>query len=206
MAQRNRLMTTRPSKAARTTGESSSSCSGCACKCSACREASRGTNAQQGEVMERAMSVTRASGLRRRTVVASIGCALVTSGVLGTAASSRAAVVEAFAVDQHGDFALIGNTLAQDCAAEVAAPTVGDVGNCGAQSDDTGADVLWSVAPDGAAVANVSIDAAQASSVAVLALPAGATVTHAELFWSALAGAGDATSATLAHGASELGV
>jgi uncharacterized repeat protein (TIGR01451 family) len=126
--------------------------------------------------------------------------------VLGAAASSRAAVVESFSVEQRGDFALIGNTLAQDCAPDVALPAVGDVGNCGAQSADTGADVLWSVGPGGDAAANTSVGAAEAASVAVLALPAGAAVTHAELFWSALSGGGDVTHATLGHGASELEV
>jgi uncharacterized repeat protein (TIGR01451 family) len=132
--------------------------------------------------------------------------AALAAGVLGAAGSSHAALVEAFSAEQRGDFVLIGNTLAQDCAPEVAAPQVGDVGNCGAQSDDTGADVLWSVAAEGDATANTSVTAAEASSVAVLALPPGAIVTRAELFWSALSGGGDVTHATLGHGTSELGV
>lgn len=114
------------------------------------------------------------------------------------AVPSQAAVIERISVDQHGDFVLVGNTLAQNCAVSVPDPTVGEVGDCGFSVGDTGADVFWGADPDGieAAVANEDITVDQASSVAMLTLPAGAVVTHAQLYWSSLAADGDPGLAT----------
>jgi uncharacterized repeat protein (TIGR01451 family) len=115
---------------------------------------------------------------------------------------AQAQVAERYSVDQRGDFVLVGNTLALDCAVDADLLLVGSAGNCGPNDEDSGADVLWSVAVDGAApAADVSVDPAQAASIAVLELPAGASVTRAELYWSAQTGEGDASVATFGRGA-----
>ncbi|MDI1449560.1 DUF3344 domain-containing protein [Polyangium sp. 6x1] len=97
-------------------------------------------------------------------------------------------------VDQKGDFLLIGNTLAYDCQNIAGnpppAPLVGSVpalAQCGNAAGDSGVDILWrSDSPmDGQAEANTGITVANARSTAVLTLPAGATVTHAYLYWAA---------------------
>jgi uncharacterized repeat protein (TIGR01451 family)/MYXO-CTERM domain-containing protein len=102
-------------------------------------------------------------------------------------------VTEAFAapklryqVDQAGDFVLIGNTLAQDCS--VPAPIVGTVGNCGTNTADNAVDAFWRVDDPnpGDAKADISLTAADARTTAMLALPTGATVTYARLYWSAM--------------------
>lgn len=88
----------------------------------------------------------------------------------------------------NGDFTLIGNTVAHDCAAGVT-PVVGTVGACGNNTSDSGVDVFWRSDPAaGTAAANTSITAAQAQSTGVLgtgALPAGAIVRYARLYWGA---------------------
>lgn len=88
-------------------------------------------------------------------------------------------------VDQHGDFVLLGNTLARDCASGVPDPVVGTVGACGGGGDVGSADVYWQ-ASDTAATSNSGITPAEASSTAVLVLPAGAAITHARLYWASL--------------------
>ena len=92
-------------------------------------------------------------------------------------------------VDQHGDFALIGNTLGQECAAGTPAPLTGTVGACGVNTADSSPDVYWRADSPalGLAEANNTITPAQARTTAVLALPPGAQVTHAYLYWSATA-------------------
>jgi uncharacterized repeat protein (TIGR01451 family) len=134
-------------------------------------------------------------------------------GVLAAAAASakplpaEAQVAERYSVDQRGDFVLVGNTLALDCAVDADLLLVGSVGNCGPNDEDSGADVLWSVAVDGtAAVANTSVGPAQAASIAMLELPEGASVTRAELYWSAQMGEGDASVATFGRGAAEASI
>ncbi len=104
-------------------------------------------------------------------------------------------------VDQRGDFALIGNTLGQDCGPGVPLPSAGSVGPCGSGTDDTAPDVLWRAdwPTPGAALASTAVTPAQASSAASLSLPAGATVTHAYLLWGATRGAGPDDTVTLAR-------
>ncbi len=106
-----------------------------------------------------------------------VGVALLGAahGTAGAAPTLRAQV------SQRGDFALIGNTLAQECAAGTPAPVVGTLGACGTNIADTAPDVFWrSNAPmAGQAQASTSVTAAQARSAAMLTLPPGATVTHA---------------------------
>jgi uncharacterized repeat protein (TIGR01451 family) len=87
--------------------------------------------------------------------------------------------------DQRGDFTWIGNTSAHDCADGVPPPVVGTVGACGAATDDTSPDVFWRAANNAAAAASVAITPARARSTAVLALPPGALVTYARLYWAA---------------------
>ena len=107
---------------------------------------------------------------------------------LGKSNSAYAAPGLRLQVDQHGDFVLIGNTFGYDCAAGTPAPVVGAIGSCGTNTADSSPDIFWrSDSPSaGQAEANDAITAAQARSTAVLAIPAGAQVTHAYLYWSAL--------------------
>jgi len=104
-------------------------------------------------------------------------------------------------VDQKGDFILIGNTLGYDCAGNPPAPVVGNVGACGNNATtDSGIDILWRSQSPGAnqAEANNTITVANARSTAVLTIPAGATVTHAYLYWGATrTGSGSDITATL---------
>jgi len=86
----------------------------------------------------------------------------------------------------NGDFTLFGNTLAQDCAAGIPAPTVGTIGACGTNTSDSGVDVFWRSNPaGGSAAANNTITLAQSQSTAVLGMPATATVRYARLYWGA---------------------
>lgn len=133
---------------------------------------------------------------------------LIVTGIVVTGLGLAAQVVHAAPklraqISQKGDFVLIGNTLGHECAAGTPAPTVGTVpgpGLCGAGIDDTSPDVFWRAdSPiDGQAEANLMITPAQARSAAVLALPPGAAVTHAYLYWAAtLTAPGTDTSITL---------
>ena len=106
-------------------------------------------------------------------------------------------------VDQLGDFALIGNTLAHDCAMTTPAPVVGTVGACGSDLADSAPDIFWRAdAPQvGQAVADNTLTAADARSSAMLELPTGASVTYARLYWAATSTTTAAdTSVTLARG------
>ncbi|MCC6806697.1 MAG: DUF11 domain-containing protein [Deltaproteobacteria bacterium] len=87
-------------------------------------------------------------------------------------------------VDQAGDFLLLGNTLAQDCGGP--APVAGgSIGACGTNTSDNSVDAFWR-ADTASAAADVSINAADARTTARLVLPAGASVTYARLYWSAM--------------------
>jgi uncharacterized repeat protein (TIGR01451 family) len=128
----------------------------------------------------------------RRLGAAIVSC--LSSGRGGLLALALAIAVPAHAnpgqrvqVIQHGDFAIIGNTLAQACEAGVPAPVVGTLGACGTNTADSAPDVFWRADSPaaGQAEANTSITAAQARSTAVLNLPPGAVVTHAFLYWAA---------------------
>ena len=126
---------------------------------------------------------------------------LVAAALLGaTAGTAHAAPALRLQVDQHGDFILIGNTLGYECAAGTPAPVVGTIANnaCSSQSNnnqnDSSPDLFWqSNNPANGATASTAITAAQARSTAVLAVPAGATVTHAFLYWAASAPTNAAT-------------
>ena len=88
-------------------------------------------------------------------------------------------------VDQKGDFTVIGNTLGWDCGSGAPAPVVGNVpGPCGPSTADSAPDVFWRSNASGTdADANTMLTTADARSQAVLTLPAGASVTHAFLYW-----------------------
>ncbi len=103
-------------------------------------------------------------------------------------------------VDQRGDFLLVGNTLGHECNNGVA-PVVGTVGACGITGlNDTAPDIHWRSESPGAgqAEANTTIAPGQSRSTAILSVPAGATVTHAYLYWGANNGSNNAdTTVTL---------
>jgi uncharacterized repeat protein (TIGR01451 family) len=94
--------------------------------------------------------------------------------------------------DQHGNFVLIGNTLAQGCNIETPGPLVGNVGDsCGSHadgSDDTSPDYFWTihnVAGGEVALADPTVGPQDALSRARLVLPPGARVTYARVYWAA---------------------
>ncbi|MCI0570765.1 MAG: DUF3344 domain-containing protein [Myxococcaceae bacterium] len=117
------------------------------------------------------------SPVRPRFASLALGLVLVCVG------SSRAAPVLRHQVDQRGDFVLIGNTLSQDCASSILAPLEGTVGSCGNRTGDSSGDAFWTT--DGTtAQADVSVGRGNASSQAMLSLPAGAVVTYARLYWA----------------------
>ena len=125
---------------------------------------------------------------RRLSVLSgSVGLLAVLSGAPGAHAAQTLRVQ----VDQHGDFAMIGNTLGWDCDAGAAAPIVGTTpGNgpfaCGLPTGDTAPDVFWRADQPaaGQATASTAITVANARSTALLDLPANAEVTHAFLYWA----------------------
>ena len=84
--------------------------------------------------------------------------------------------------NEKGNFLLIGNTVGFDCRPAVPAPVVGTVGACGMNTDDTASDVLFDAM---SGTADTSVLATKAGSTAVLAIPTGGIVVHAQLFWSA---------------------
>ena len=114
---------------------------------------------------------------------------LTSLALLGlTASTAWAAPKLRYATTQRGDFALIGNTLAADCANGVPAAAPGSTKTCGggAPTHADSPDIYWrSDDPqDGLARAQANISAGQSRSTAVLSLPAGAAVTKGFLYWS----------------------
>jgi uncharacterized repeat protein (TIGR01451 family) len=87
-----------------------------------------------------------------------------------------------FATDVRGDFILIGNTLGHSCATR--APVVGTVGRCVERSrfPDLSPDLFWRAGTSSAA-ADASVTPDRMRSTAVLAVPPGATVRQAYLYW-----------------------
>ncbi len=120
---------------------------------------------------------------------------LTALALVALAAPALAAPTLRVQVQQRGDFALIGNTLAHDCAGGIPAPVVGNLGACGSSTGDSAPDVFWrSQSPAAAqAEANTGITVANARSTSILSLPAGATVTHAYLMWAGDLNGGDST-------------
>src|SRR5688572_6820799 len=118
--------------------------------------------------------------LRRLVVAAAV------SAACGVAQPGSATPTLRYQADLNGDFSLVGNALAQDCANGVPAPIVGTVGACGTNVSDSAPDVFWrSDAANGTTVADLSIASLDARSTAILTLPPGAEVTYARLYWAA---------------------
>jgi len=135
--------------------------------------------------------------VRNRKSISILGILGPTLTGLFAGHSAEAAPALHVEVDQRGDFILVGNTLGQDCAPGIPAPTVGDIGSC-ANANALGPDVFWrSDSPaDGQAEANDTIAPTDARSTAMLTLPLNATVTHAFLYWAASGVSNGGTSAT----------
>lgn len=110
---------------------------------------------------------------------------------------ARAATTQRYAIDDHGDFLMFGNTVGFDCRdGKVEEPVVGSVpiGLLGLFScngilpdSDTGIDIFWRSDYPGTSQATASnaIDVPFARSTATLTLPAGAQVLMARLYWAA---------------------
>jgi clumping factor A len=114
----------------------------------------------------------------------------LTLSALLFAPSVRAQTKPRIQVSQNGDFLLVGNTLAQNCNVDAATIKVGSVDlatGCG-KGTDTGADLFWKsdFPADGQATADLTLAPGDAAATTTLLVPAGATVTHAYLFWSAM--------------------
>src|SRR5690348_8239893 len=101
--------------------------------------------------------------MRSKKTVSVLSAGLLGLGVF-VSSTAEAAPSLRVQVDQRGDFVLLGNTLAQDCATGIPAPIVGTVGACGTNSGDSSADVYWrSDSPQGGqAEANTGVAVAQA--------------------------------------------
>ena len=117
--------------------------------------------------------------LSRRTA---IGLAVGSSLVLSTGAASAVDPILRHQEDTRGDVVVFGSTLAFDCGSGVSAPA-GATASCAGQLNvsDTAPDLYFR---DN--TANASILPTEARTSATLSLPAGATVTYARLYWSAL--------------------
>lgn len=111
-----------------------------------------------------------------------IGVATGTSLVLATGAAFAVDPILRHQEDTRGDVVVFGSTLAFDCGAGVAPPP-GAVASCANQlsTSDTAPDLYFR---DN--TANASVLPTEARTSATLSLPAGATVTYARLYWSAL--------------------
>ncbi|WP_437966858.1 DUF3344 domain-containing protein [Sorangium sp. So ce260] len=118
-----------------------------------------------------------------------------------TTASATAEPKLRVQVDQQGDFALIGSSIGQECRSSTPRPKEGTVGDCGTSTVESGPDLFWrSDSPaDGRAEANLDVPPEKARTTAVLALPEGATVTHAFLYWAARNSAGADPEVLLHH-------
>src|SRR5450432_1299972 len=114
--------------------------------------------------------------------------ALVSSSALLAASSAMAAPVLRKQVDQHGDFALIGNAGGYDCSTDAAAPApvVGTRTCPAAGTLDSSPDIFWRSQDPTAttALADATITQLTSRTSAVLALPAGAVVTYARIYWA----------------------
>ncbi|MBK9262615.1 MAG: DUF11 domain-containing protein [Polyangiaceae bacterium] len=131
--------------------------------------------------------------MKRKWLMRTALVAVLSTIAVGSAEAAQTLRVQ---VDQKGDFVLIGNALGHECDGGTPAPVVGTA-NCGGSSNngDSAPDIFWRADAPGAgqAQANTGITVAQARSSAVLAIPPGATVSHAFLYWGANAAGGDDT-------------
>jgi uncharacterized repeat protein (TIGR01451 family) len=90
-------------------------------------------------------------------------------------------------MDLRGNFALIGSTMAHECANGIPDAIVGVVNNC-LDINLAAPDVFWRADDPSAGMARAdsSITAAQARTTAVLTLPDGARVAYARIYWGGL--------------------
>jgi uncharacterized repeat protein (TIGR01451 family) len=130
--------------------------------------------------------------MRQKRLISSL-IALTTAAV---ATGVQAAPALRKQIDQRGDFVMFGNTVGFECdnSVGVPAPTLGTVAcppGQGGAIRDTAPDVFWRSDDlvNGDAVASATITAAQARSTAVLAIPNGATITYARIYWAGMLGA-----------------
>jgi uncharacterized repeat protein (TIGR01451 family) len=133
-----------------------------------------------------------------RSLVRSGLTLLALSAPLWLPVTAHAAPTLRKSVSQRGDAIIIGNTVARDCGPGVPAPLTGVLGGCGGNTDDSAPDVFWRL--DTPAAGQISSSTAitekEAGSLAVLAqgvtkgvaLPAGAAITYARLYWGATMG------------------
>jgi clumping factor A len=127
--------------------------------------------------------------MRQKRLISSL---IAVSAALSAGAVHAAPVLRK-QIDQKGDFVMFGNTMGWECAdnAGVPAPVVGTI-NCpngqGPGIRDTAPDVFWrSDSPmNGQAQASQTFLAAQARSTAMLAVPNGATITYARIYWAGM--------------------
>ncbi|MFL5357931.1 Ig-like domain-containing protein [Archangium sp.] len=131
---------------------------------------------------------------------------LMTAGLAQAAATSNEAPKLRYSNDLHGNFALVGNTLGQDCRETTPRPLIGKMppntfvygeGTCSRR--DTSPDFFWTLDDwtlenTGASTrpyvlsggtTTAAIDSKLARSQAVLGLPTGARVVYARLYWAA---------------------
>ena len=120
--------------------------------------------------------------------VALFGAALFS--LLGVSERASAQPVLRVQYDQRGDFVMIGNSSGYECGNTPIPPVVGDVMCPGGDQDDTSPDVYWRSAANNA-TADDTIAPGDARTTAVLALPSGATVTYARLYWAGHVDSGD---------------
>jgi uncharacterized repeat protein (TIGR01451 family) len=144
------------------------------------------------------------SGLMRLAFLLAMGAALLVSSPPGLAAPTQR-----YAIDDHGDFVIFGNTAGFDCRdGKVEKPVVGSVpvGLLGLFScngvlpdSDTGVDILFRSDYPATAQATAAnfIDPSFARSTAVLALPTGAQVVMARLYWAAQRSGGQGAGTTV---------
>lgn len=121
------------------------------------------------------------SATRRATVMS-----ILVVGVWCASSPVHAVFFPRYQATQKGSFVLVGNTLARDAATGTPAPIVGTVGSIGTFTNDGSPDVFWrsDFPGPGAATASLAIPIQDARSTANLAIPAGSTITHAQLYWS----------------------
>lgn len=152
---------------------------------------------------------TRPTKQRARTNIERAGLTTLLAAVAMLSQPAAAAPTQRYVTDDHGDFIQFGNTVGFDCRdGKVEKPVVGsvpmgllDVFSCGGALPDTdnGVDILWRSDYPGTnqATASTLLDPQSGRSTAVLALPAGAQVLMARLYWAAQRTAGQGAGTTV---------
>lgn len=126
-------------------------------------------------------------------------CSLATTALVAQALPAQAAPKLRYQTDQRGDALLFGNTVGWDCRQGVPQPVVGRIGACAGDVSGSQIDDLWRAdePADGQALADAGNGPDRARSTAVLALPPGAVISYARLYWSAGRAAGGAGTSVL---------